>query len=186
VGGVGGVLFAQIGPRANLVAAPPNLSVIDFSLDFRTFGFALATTIVAGIGSGLLPALQRGDLRLFEGLKQGGCNSFSTPGRQRIRNALVILEVVAVVVAYQELADLNPGFETGRLLSFHIDLDEDRFSSDTDSGRVANAAQINFQLRAIRDRLLAIRGVEGVATSLMLPINDTIWLRRVTLASQES
>src|SRR5262249_9746817 len=87
-----------------------------------TFGLAL----LAGIISGVAPAIRGGNATLGEGLK-GGTRISGGAGRRRIRSALVVAEVALALVllvgaglmikSFARLATVNAGFDPQDVLA---------------------------------------------------------------------
>jgi putative ABC transport system permease protein len=90
-------------------------------IDLTVLAFTIATAIVAGILSGLAPALAsaRGDVN--QAMKEGGRASTSGAGGTRLRRALVASEIAVALVlltgagllarSFVQLRAVNPGFD---------------------------------------------------------------------------
>ena len=71
--------------------------VVDFSLDFRVLGFALALSFVTGILFGLAPALRSTRVDLWQTLRDDGDVRASGERRFSLKNALVVFQVAVSV-----------------------------------------------------------------------------------------
>ncbi len=79
-------------------ALPDDLPrVTTVTLDFRVLAVAAALSIVTAVLFGLVPALQLSKPDLATALKEGARNSVGAR-RQRLRGAVVVLEVALAVV----------------------------------------------------------------------------------------
>ncbi|HMV83590.1 MAG TPA: ABC transporter permease [Blastocatellia bacterium] len=139
VGGVLGLLPAYWGVDLLLSLAPANLPRIsEVTLDGRVLLFTTATALLTGLLFGLLPAWQSSSPHLNETLKEGGRNS--TPGRERTRSTLVVLEVASALVllvaaglmmkSFYRLLQVNPGFTADHALTLSVELPEQKYSQD--------------------------------------------------------
>src|SRR5215468_933906 len=68
------------------------------NIDLRVLGFTLLITLVSGLVFGLAPALQASKIDLNEALKQSGGRTGSSGGVNRLRNALVVIEIAMSLV----------------------------------------------------------------------------------------
>jgi predicted permease len=127
VSGLMGTLLALWGIRLIRAFGPDNLPRLnEVSLDLRVLGWALATSLLAGILVGLAPAITtlRRDLRP-SGEESGRSVSGGTSTR-RIRRALVVAEFALAIVllvgagllvrSWQYVIDVDPGFRPERVL----------------------------------------------------------------------
>ena len=71
--------------------------VVDFSLDFRVLGFALALSLVTGILFGLAPALHSTRVDLWQTLRDDGEVRASGRRRFSLKNSLVVFQVAVSV-----------------------------------------------------------------------------------------
>ena len=131
ISGVVGTLLALWGVRLIRAFGPANLPRLDdVSLDYRALGWALATSLFAGILVGLAPALTtlRRDLRP-SGEASGRSVSGGTSTR-RIRRALVVAEFALAIVllvgagllvrSWQNVNSIDPGFRPERVLAMRV------------------------------------------------------------------
>ena len=169
ISGVIGTLLALWGVRLIRAYGPANLPRLDeVSLDPRALGWALTTTLLAGILVGLAPALTtlRRDLRP-SGEESGRTVSGGTSTR-RIRGALVVAEFALAIVllvgagllvrSWRNVNNIDPGFMTERVLAMRV-------SAPTAFNL---AAQRNDLFQRVLEQVQAIPGVEsaGIAGDL--------------------
>jgi predicted permease len=163
VSGLMGTLLALWGIRLIRAFGPDNLPRLnEVSLDLRVLGWALATSVLAGILVGLAPAITtlRRDLRP-SGEESGRSVSGGTSTR-RIRRVLVVAEFALAIVllvgagllvrSWQHVNNIDPGFRPERVLTMVV------------------SAPPSFSLPAQRadlyDRVLAqIQAVPGVESA---------------------
>ena len=105
----------------------PRISQI--SIDLRVLGAAAGLALVTGILFGLVPALQLSKPDLANALKEGARGSVGGQ-RQRLRSALVVLEVALAVVllvgaslfigSFITLMRIDPGFNPENVLTVQV------------------------------------------------------------------
>lgn len=137
-----GLLLGIAGAALGLAAAPEALSLLirwmagdsgDMqtfmpTLDWRVFAFTAAATLLGSLVFSLAPAIQFWNPRLVEALKQQAGTGLS--GSLRFGKTCVALQIgfslLLIVGAgmfvrtIHNLRSVNPGFETGHLLSFGL------------------------------------------------------------------
>jgi predicted permease len=152
-------------------ARPPMLASahLTAAIDGRVLGFTLLLALTTGVLFGLAPALQTVRTDLVMELKERAGPSSAGPRRLGLRNLLVVgqiaLSVVALVGAtlflrsLQHARQIQPGFETDRLLSIFFNLGTHGYSE---------ARGREFQRRAA-ERVRAIPGVQSAALAANRP-----------------
>jgi predicted permease len=133
----------------------------EVSLDLRVLGWALATSLLAGILVGLAPAMTtlRRDLRP-SGEESGRSVSGGTSTR-RIRRALVVAEFALAIVllvgagllvrSWQYVNDIDPGFRPERVLVMQV-------SSPTSFNAPAQRTDLYHR---VLEQIQAVPGVAG-------------------------
>ena len=170
--GVLGFLVALWGTELLVALSPPNLPRIkEVTVDLRVLGFTLGVSIITGILFGLLPALQTSRPQLIERLKAGGRNAMSSPGRQRLRSGLVVVEIALSLVllvgagllikSFLRLQAVNPGFNSSNLLTMQLDLSGPTYKK--------GSQVIAFQNQLL-ERVKHLPGVEYAGTRSNVPI----------------
>jgi putative ABC transport system permease protein len=171
LGGGLGLLLSLWGRDAALRAWPSSLPDLhEAPLDARVLGFAVAVSLLTGLGIGLLPALQssRGDLH--DDLREG---SGATSGKGRVRSALVVAQSALAVLllvgagllvqSFSRLLHQDPGFVSEHAVSMRISLPERKYPT------VEKRAQFVSDLLI---RLQGLPGVRAAAASNGLPFGD--------------
>jgi putative ABC transport system permease protein len=176
-GGAAGLALGYLGVKALLVVSPPGLPRIGENgahvvMDWRVLGFTLAVSLLTGIVFGLFPALAASKADLNLALKESGSRSGTGLRQGRTRSLLVMSEVSLAVVlligaallirSFVALRGVNPGFDARHVLTMEMSLNGDRFE------KTAGVAEL---VRAGRDRLSEVPGVEESAFTCCLPIH---------------
>jgi putative ABC transport system permease protein len=173
VGGVLGLALAEVFRRALLSVLPAELPAFaTIGLDSRVLAFTLMMSVATSLLFGLLPAVQVSRLDLVEPLKEGARGGASAP-RQRLKNALVTLEIALAVVllvttglltrSFRSLSRVNPGFQPAGLTALQINLAGPRYETEE--------AQIAFYRRALA-KLQEIPTVERSGAISWLPLGS--------------
>lgn len=110
--------------RTAMPEGVPRVTAI--SLDMRVLAVTAALSVLTGVLFGIVPALQLSRPVLSEALKEGG-RSNAGAGRQRLRSALVVVEVALAVVllvaaalfigSFASLLRIDPGFNPANVLT---------------------------------------------------------------------
>ena len=154
-------------------------------LDYRVLMFTLLLGGLAGVLSGLAPALQVARPDLNEALKEGARGGSSAPGRHRLRALLVVSEVALAIVllvgaglmvkGFRALMERDQGFDRASVLTFHITLPAARYDGKP---------RMREFFRQVMERIQGLPGVESAAVVNSLP-SDWNWDRtRVTVEGQ--
>src|SRR5262249_22795211 len=138
-------------------------------LDAVVVAFTLALSVLATFALGAIPLVRIAPLTLS--LHESGRGQTASRGRHRIRQLLMAAQVAFALVllvgsglmvgSFEKLRRVAPGF-SGEALTFRIGLPDREYSTR----RAAVAAH-----RSILDRLVALPGVTGAATSTCLPLD---------------
>jgi putative ABC transport system permease protein len=141
IGGGLGVALAVWGTNALLAASPRNLlDMRSVSMDLPVLCFALAATLLAGLLFGFLPSYISAHSRISETLKKGGRGSSAANRRALARNAFVVAQLGLALVlltgsgllirSFVRLTGVDPGFDTGHLLTFKVSLPRAKYGKD--------------------------------------------------------
>ncbi|MGA9770724.1 MAG: ABC transporter permease [Blastocatellia bacterium] len=175
-GGVAGLLLAVWGIDLLMAAIPGSLIaqmpyLEGLSLDVKMLGFTFALSLLTGLIFGIAPAYQASKPDLTEALKEGGKSSTGAR-RARLRSLLVVSEIALALVlligaglmikSMSRLLAVNPGFNTGNLLTFGLMLPPNRYPE------ASRAVAFHEQLLT---RIEGLPGVKGAATTDLLPLN---------------
>lgn len=143
LGASAGLLFGALGIRMILSNMPPDVARWiagwnEIRLDLRVLAGTLAVALLAGITSGLAPAIQSSKPDLNETLKETGRTSTGR-SRQRIRSFLVVAEMALAFIlligaglmvrGLRALIDLNQGFEPATMLTMQLNLPASKYKT---------------------------------------------------------
>jgi predicted permease len=168
--GVAGVLVAR-GLLAIVLrfAADSVPRLGEVRLDASVLGFTVAVCAFTGLAFGLIPALHMSSARLSHALRRTGRGQDIAGGR--LRNVLVTLEVALCVVllvgssllirSFDRLRGEDPGFSSEGAIAVRFQLPQARY---------AGTEEQVTALSTIRDRLLALPGVESAGAINALPV----------------
>jgi predicted permease len=129
-----GVLLAAMSLNLLKLALPPDTPrLANLSLHGEVLLFALGVSLLTGILSGLVPALQAGNKDVQGGLRVNAGNVFGAAHRFRISRLLVVGQIALAVVvitaagvmlrSLSKLIQTDPGFRTAQTITAQISLD---------------------------------------------------------------
>jgi predicted permease len=168
VGASLGLLVANGASRVFRSLAGELPRVEEIRLDWRIVLYSLVCAVIATLLCGLFPALRGTRTNLAGSLAHGSRTQVS--GRHPLQWLLVGVQVALAVTllagaglllrSFQELGRVSPGFESSRVLTFHV---------SASWGETADMKGLTQKLKRILDTLRALPGVEATATSAELP-----------------
>ncbi len=171
VGGVLGVVVAELGVKALVALSPaglPRLERIEVSGSTLLFAFALTTAV--GVAFGLVPALHASRADLHSGIKEGTRRAGGAS--HRVRGSLVVSEVALALMllvgaglllqSVTRLLRVPPGFDPSNMLTMQVQTVGTRYENDT-----VTHAFYDRALAAVR----ALPGVEAAAYTTQLPLS---------------
>ncbi len=172
LGAAGGLGVALLATRALTVLSAAGIPRADqIALDATVLAFAIAASLATSVVFGIVPALHLSRLDLNDALKEGGRQHSATVGRGT-REALIAVEVALSIVllvgaglmirSLQQLQDVDPGFNTGQVVSMEVSLPVARYEE---------GEQIPFYQR-LEERVAAIAGVRNVGAINILPLSS--------------
>lgn len=172
LGGVLGLVVAQIGVQAIRVLAPPDLPRLNaIALDRSVYVFGAALSAFIGLAVGLIPALHgsRGDLQ--RGIQPN--SQRITAGHHTTRRALVVAEVSLAFVllistgllvrSLSRLFDVDPGFQPTHALSMLAQTSGHKFDSE--------AARRQYFTQALQ-QVHRVPGISSAAFTSLLPLSE--------------
>jgi putative ABC transport system permease protein len=173
-GGALGLLLAAWGVALISSFVPADIPRFkEVGLDPTVLAFTLAASVLTGVVFGLAPALQASRVDLNESLKEGGRGSTAGRARNRVRSALIVLEVaVSLVVlvgagllvkSFVNLRNTNPGFNPRRVMTASVSLPEIKYSKDE---------QLRQFYHEAVGRAAQLPGVDGAAAIMPLPLSN--------------
>ena len=164
LGGVAGVAAAQWGGAILRSLFLTDLATADVVRDVRTLAFAGAAALVAGVMTGLAPALQAGRATLAPALKTGAREG--THQRSRTRTMLLVLQGAMSVLllvgaglfvrSLHNVRAMRLGYDVDPVLYVDLNLRGVRLSVDQ---RAELARRLVDAARAIPDVQSAARGI---------------------------
>jgi putative ABC transport system permease protein len=171
LGGGLGFVLALWSKDLLLLAAPENLPrAANVSVDLGAFLFALALSVVVGLGMSLLPALHVMRADPASHLQGGGSKGVAAP-RHRSLGVLVASEVALAFLlvfgsglllrTFDRLLRVPLGFDPDRVLSASIVLPESRYAAKPPQ---------TAAFRGIVEAVSAVPGVESAATVIGSPL----------------
>jgi predicted permease len=173
-GGAFGLLlaWASIGVMVKILADRlPRF--VEVTLDTQVLAFTLLLSVLAGVLAGLIPSLRFTRTDVNEALKTGQSRGSSDASGGKTRNLLVVTEVALSLVlligaglmvrTLWELRSVKPGFDSANVLTMHVALPRDKFSTP--------AGQINF-FQDVLQRTRALPGVESAGAIDSLPLSS--------------
>ncbi|MGA8073157.1 MAG: ADOP family duplicated permease, partial [Candidatus Acidiferrales bacterium] len=167
IGGAVGWMLGMYGVDAFRHLAPADTPRLeDLRMDRLVFVFTLGVSVLASVLFGLAPALQSSRTNVGAALKESGPFGLTgTRSRQRLRSALVVLEVSLALVllassallikSFSRLTHVEPGFRTDHLLTGRVALPDSKYATPE--------SQTVF-LDALMERMKSLP-VESVAAS---------------------
>jgi len=169
--GIGGV-FASVWATDLLTSFRRRLPVpvdFDLSIDWRVMTFSLVICLMAGIGTGLLPALHMTTRNLMPALREeAGATAYR---RLKLRSALIVTQVALsflllvggglFVRTLQYAAKIDHGFDPSNVDVVEVNLFIGGYTEDTGPGFT----------QALLDRVRALPGVQAASAARDLPMD---------------
>ena len=170
-GGLLGLVLAFWGVQALKAAAPSTLPRLDeIALDPMALVFTGVAIVVTGILFGLAPAL-RGSSGLHATISAGGRAGIGGGPGERLRATLVVTQVALALVllvgsglllrTFSRLQQVDLGFDPEHVLTAQVVLPGVKYPNETQ--------QLAF-FTSLRDRLVAVPGVQTVGLSTDVPL----------------
>ncbi|HXW93646.1 MAG TPA: ABC transporter permease, partial [Terriglobales bacterium] len=175
--GVVGVLTAMVALHfvQFLPARIPRLAEVQ--VDWTVLGFALLVSLLAGLGFGLVPALQSSKAEIALAIREGARGSGTSSETNRLRALLIASEsalgVVLMVGAglllrtFWGLLQTDPGFNPSRIVTANTRLP---VPNNPELNRYAKPESLNAFVREAVRRLRAIPGVDLASMTTDLPV----------------
>jgi putative ABC transport system permease protein len=179
-GGLFGLLLAFWALKLLVNAIPNELPsyMNNFGIDARVLGFVLLASLITAVVFGLAPALRLSKPNLTEALSDAGARSGGGAGKQRMRNALVVLEVALSLVlligaglmikSFRQLQAVDPGFDPSHTLTLQVTLPETKYETPEQ--------RTQFIQQAVT-RLGALPGVQAAGSTNQLLVRDGLHAR---------
>jgi putative ABC transport system permease protein len=180
-GGALGILTAFVALRGLQVVLPPEIPRIEsVRIDGLALLFALATSTVAALVFGILPALMASRTDLASGLKEGGYGTRS-PHKERLRDHFIVGQIALGLILvngatllvrnYTDLRSQDQGFESEGVLTAALSPNGPRY--ETQESRLRFYEELTESARAVP-------GVSHAGVVSKLPLsggtNGNIWV----------
>lgn len=194
VGGSVGLLLAfwGIGGLQTLIPSDlPRFNVIE--VDRTVIAFTLGVSLLTAMIFGLVPAFHAAKSDVHHSLKEGGRGSSSgSPGRQRLRGLLVVVELGLALMlligaglllkSFYLLQQIDPGFNSKNVLTMQIPLPDSKYPQPT-GGNLYPAKAISFYDQLVQ-KVESLPGVERAGVTTILPLGyGAGWGKYLTVES---
>jgi predicted permease len=191
VSGIVGVLTAMAALHfvQFLPARIPRLAEVQ--VDLAVLGFALLICLLAGLGFGLVPALQSSKAEIAVAIREGARGSGTSGKTSRLRGLLIASESALAVVlmvgaglllrTFWGLLQENPGFNPSRIVAANLWLP---VPNNADMDRYAKPEVLNDFVRETLRRMRAIPGVDLAAMTTDLPVTHLSRRRAVNIGDR--
>jgi putative ABC transport system permease protein len=172
IGAALGLAFAFWITNALLGLMPPDIPLIHgVGLNPAVLGFTLGLAVIVGLLFGIVPTFASSRTNVVDSLKEGGRSTTQGPQLNRLRGALVVVEVTLAMVllvgaglllrSFQRILETQPGFHPEHVLTASLSLREPHYKEDSDIQ--------NFYARLLQ-RLQNLPGVQIAGASSDLPL----------------
>jgi predicted permease len=170
-GGVAGLIMAYwAGNVLSSIRVASDLPLhLDFTIDYRVFGYAFLVALLAGLISGLAPGVHAARANLVDALKEGGRTGAGS-ARQPLRSLLVAAQVAISLVllvctglflqSMRNVTHTDPGFEMENRLMLTVDTTLRNYEEE----------EARAFFRDLLDRVRALPGVRSAATGRFIPM----------------
>ncbi len=158
-----------------LPARIPRLAEVQ--VDWTVLGFALLVSVLAGLGFGLVPALQSSKAEIAVAIREGGRGSGTSGKTNRLRGLLIASESALAVVlmvgaglllrTFWGLLQENPGFNPSRIVAASFSLP---LPNSPQMDPYAKPEDLNSFMREAVRRVSAIPGVDLASMTTDLPV----------------
>ena len=177
LGGIIGLFLSWAGLKAFVAAAPPNFPRIhEITLDARVFGFTALIVVLTAVIFGIFPALQASKPDLVNSLKESGRGGTDTIVRQRLRSALVTVQIALSLVllvgaglminSFLRVEKQNLGADPKGLISFDFRFPQDEAIKPVSRYRGMGVWDVSPNTTATFQRVLErMQGMPGVVSA---------------------
>jgi predicted permease len=169
-----------------LPARIPRLAEVQ--VDWTVLAFALLVSLLAGLGFGLVPALQSSKDEIAVAIREGARGSGTSGKTNRLRGVLIASESALAVVlmvgaglllrTFWGLLQENPGFNPSRIVAANLWLPA---PNNPDMDRYAKPEIVNSFVREAVRRVSAIPGVDLASMTTDLPVTHLSRRRAVNI-----
>ncbi len=188
VSGVVGVLTA-IAALHFVQFLPARITrLAEVQVDWTVLAFALLISLLAGLGFGLVPALQSSKAEIAVAIREGARGSGTSGKTNRLRGLLIASELALAVVlmvgaglllrTFWGLLQENPGFNPSRIVAANVYLP---VPNNPDMDRYAKPEIFNSFVREAVRSMSAIPGVDLASMTSDLPVTHLSRQRPVNI-----
>ena len=174
-GGAAGLLLAIWGLKLIVALSPADIPRLDHTrVDLPVLAFTLGISLLTGVIFGLVPALQATRPDLTDSLKEGDRGSTGGIRGMRIRNILVVAEVVFSLIlligaglmirSFIRLQQFDFGFNPDRAITMRVQLPGSKYRG---------AKPINDFYQQLLTRLENVPGIQAVGATSSVFLTDT-------------
>jgi predicted permease len=172
ISGALGLGLAWIAVRTLVVAQPADIPRLDeLAIDPTTVLFAIGVAFLAALITSAIPALRVGRVPLAGALREGGRGGTTGKSQQRLRGAMVAVQIALALVVlatsgllvrtFQRLTAVRPGFDSENVATFWLSLPRSRYANDS--------ALVRFW-SSLAERVATVPGVKSVGLTSRLPL----------------
>ena len=188
VSGVIGVLTAVAALRFAQFLPVQIPRLAEVQVDWTVLSFALLVSLLAGLGFGLVPALQSSKAEIAVAMREGARGSGTSGKTNRLRGLLIASETALAVMlmvgaglllrTFWGLLQENPGFNPSRIVAANVYLP---VPNNPALDRYARPEIFNTFVREAVRRVGALPGIDLAAMTTDLPVAHLSWRRPVNI-----
>jgi putative ABC transport system permease protein len=160
----------------------------EVQVDWTVLSFALLVSLLAGLGFGLVPALQSSKAEIAVAIREGARGSGTSGKTNRLRGLLIASETALAVVlmvgaglllrTFWGLLQENPGFNPSSIVAANFYLP---VPNNPDTDRYAKPEMFNTFVREVVRRVGALPGIDLASLTTDLPVAHLSWRRPVNI-----
>jgi putative ABC transport system permease protein len=184
LGALCGMAVAQLSLPSLLAASPVAFpTFVQPQLSLRVLAFGTAIALLTGVVLGIAPMMHARLPRLSDALKTSSRGGSSGMRSQRLRSALVIVEVALAVVllagaglmirSIQKLAAIDPGFDAANVLMLNATIPRQTAPPAAPGTPAAAPAPFVTSHADLLERIRAVPGVESASLASDLPFGGS-------------
>ncbi len=191
IGGVLGAALAWVGLRMILASLSPGDLPDTVTISPRVLEFTAAVSVLTGLLFGLMPALQISKVDLASTLKESGRSGSDGAARQRIRGALVTVQIALALVllmgaglmmnSFLNIQKNNLGGDPRNLLTFEFRFPQSQLMKPVGTFRGMGLWEISptttLTYQRLYDRIKGLPGVVSAAASSRAPFSGAMGMQ---------
>ena len=141
-------------------------------VDTTTVVFAIVVSALVAMVCSAVPALRIGRVQLSNALREGGRSGTASKAQQRVRGAMVAVQIALALVVlagsglllrtFRQLAAVKPGFNPENVVTFWVSPSRARYPNDS--------SLVRFYV-GLLDRARALPGIRDVGISSRIPFS---------------